>query len=179
MKTGNIRNSLLLLAGGITSLFVMGFWWGGPPETSSRDPRVDCARFKAVWKTVQRASEAHDRAFDQLRSHPDWSNKPSLKKTRQYKEWRQMQLDHTKAKSRMDEAIYVITKHLGYTQGERTRMWNYRSGGEWGMLYQQYFNTPKDKRVGDISWLVAQGLPFSEVYEFCNSIGTIPDPDAR
>ena len=75
---------------------------------------------------------------------------------------------------RKDSAVYAVTKHLGYSQQERTRMWDYRRSV--GKLYLEYYELPEEEKEGDIWWLMDQGLPYKEAEEFCKALGINPRP---
>ena len=82
--------------------------------------------------------------------------------------WKEKQKAHKVHDSRKDSAVYAVSRHLGYSQKERTRIWEYRSGGR---LNQKYYELPDNEKEGDILWLIEQSLPYIEADEFCEVLG--------
>ena len=145
-----------------------------PPETSSGDPRVDCARFKSTWAAEKRADDSKDYSFKKLRSIIIEIGQERAKETEEWDNFSDMVDDVAIEEVRKDSAVYAVTKHLGYSQQERTRMWDYRRSV--GKLYLEYYELPEEEKEGDIWWLMDQGLPYKEAEEFCKALGINPRP---
>ena len=142
-----------------------------PPETSSGDPRVDCAKVKSAAAMKKRARESREYYW---RKYKPIIQKYSFEKSAESEEhrlWDENRTAHKVQDARKNFAVYAVTKHLGYSQKEPTRMWEYREGGK---LYEKYFELPDDEKEGDIPWLIDQGLPHTEVSEFCKALGINP-----
>jgi len=144
-----------------------------PPEISSKDPRIDCARLisaRAMSKDAvdklavlikrHRANEAaNPKEGDPLKEkHKDAHN--------EIKKWGM----------RVNYAVHAITKHLGYPQKERTRMWDWSNSHK---LFGKYylFEVGRDEKVRR-TWDIKYGLPYKEAYEFCRALGMNTSPES-
>ena len=139
-----------------------------PPETSSGDPRVDCAKLKSTSAMEKRARETKEYYWRKLKSVIEKYGFDKADESEEHRPWNEKQKAHKVQDSRKDSAVYAVTRHLGYSQKERTRMWEYRTGGR---LRQKYYELPDNEKEGDILWLIDQGLPYIEVDEFCEALG--------
>ena len=144
------------------------------PESSSGSPKVDCAKFKSTWAAEKRADEANDYAFKKSRLIAMEIGEERAIETDEWKHFGNTSDALRIKEARKDSAVYAVTKHLGYSQQERTRMWNYRGRG--GKLFQKYFEIPEEEREGDTWWLLRQGLPYKKAEEFCKALGINPRP---
>lgn len=164
---------LLALASGSQPLLAFSLW-SQPPETSSGNPRVDCAKFKTTWAAEKRAGDSVDYAFEKLKPILYEIGEERAIETEESDHLVDMSNAHRIKRKRKASAIYAVTKHLGYSQQERTRMWDYNPPE--GKLLLKYYELPEEEREGNLGWLMMQGLPKQEAEDFCKALGINPSP---
>ena len=144
-----------------------------PPEISSKDPRIDCARLTSARAMSKDAIEKFAVLIKKHRANEAANPKEGGPLKEKYKD------EHNELRKwimRENYAVHAITKHLGYPQKERTRMWEYSSSGK---LFGKYyvFEAGRDEKIAN-AWAIKYGLPHKEAYEFCRALGVNTSPES-